>query len=330
MQRIATLANKSTLRWWLTVLILLGASASMAAADQASVHVPAKVEVNSERFSLGAMAHIDTADDGLAARLEALTIGSAPPVGQERLINRDYVQLRLRQGGFEPAEVALHMPEQVALRRGHVQVDAEEIKTLVTQFIREQHPFGAEASIREILVPDAILLPKGERHCLIDGLDGGGPSRALSLQLTFLVNGQPERRLNVTVRLEIIREVVVTAKPIPRQQPIGPEDLTTRRMNLAELPADVFLRPEEAIGLWARSGIGASRILRKAQVEVPPVVRQGDRVLIVAEGSGLRVTALGEVRDAARPGENVPVLNLDSRKTVVARVLDARTVQVEF
>lgn len=323
------MTRRISLHWWLTALVLLG-TGTVAAAERAAVHVPASVEVNSDRFSLGDMASVDTADRDLGARLEALSIGSAPLVGQERLINREYVELRLRQGGFEAAAVALHMPERVAVHRGQVRVDTAEMEALVVQFIRERHPFGALATIREVAVPAEVLLPKGARQCVIDGPDLGTPSRTLPLQLTFLVNGQPERRLNAIVRLEIIHEVVVAARPISRHQPIGPEDLTTRRLDLAELPADVFLRPEDVVGHWAQTGIGAGRALRKAQVEIPPVVREGDRVLIVAERSGLRVTALGEVRDAARPGERVPVLNLDSNKTVVARVVDSRTVRVEF
>jgi flagella basal body P-ring formation protein FlgA len=53
-------------------------------------------------------------------------------------------------------------------------------------------------------------------------------------------------------------------------------------------------------------------------------------VTIVAEAGPLRITARGEVKTKGSKGERIAVMNLDSRKRVFARVLDARTVKVEF
>lgn len=301
-----------------------------AGADAARVQVAPRVEVNAVDLTLGDLAVVETEDADLQARLAALVIGRAPLAGQERVITRDYVELRLRQGGLADGGVALVMPERVAVQRGSVRVAPEEIEALVVDWVRERHPFGAEAGIREVVVPDAVVLPKGERQCLIEGPVTAAPARTLPLQVTFVVNGETQRRLHVTVRLEIFREVVVAAAPIARRQVIGAADLTTRRLDLTELPGDVLLDPAAVVGQWARTGIAAGRVIRQEQVEFPPAVQQGDRVLIVAEGAGLRVTAMGEVRDAGRPGDSVAVVNLDSRKTVYARVLDARTVRVDF
>ena len=47
-------------------------------------------------------------------------------------------------------------------------------------------------------------------------------------------------------------------------------------------------------------------------------------------GGVLRITAPGEVREDAAPGEAVRVVNRTSQKSLVGRVLDASTVAVEF
>ena len=63
---------------------------------------------------------------------------------------------------------------------------------------------------------------------------------------------------------------------------------------------------------------------------MPPLVKRGDMVVIVAEAEGLKVTAIGEVKSAGRLGERVKVVNLDSDKRLSARVMDNKTVKVEF
>jgi flagella basal body P-ring formation protein FlgA len=44
----------------------------------------------------------------------------------------------------------------------------------------------------------------------------------------------------------------------------------------------------------------------------------------------LRITALGEVRGTGKVGEQVRVVNLDSKKNITAQVVDHRTVRVVF
>jgi flagellar basal body P-ring formation protein FlgA len=63
---------------------------------------------------------------------------------------------------------------------------------------------------------------------------------------------------------------------------------------------------------------------------MPPMVKRNDRVSIVAESGSLRITAMGEVRESASRGERVKVVNLGSNKEIFARVVDPKTVQVEF
>jgi flagella basal body P-ring formation protein FlgA len=101
-------------------------------------------------------------------------------------------------------------------------------------------------------------------------------------------------------------------------------------MDVSRLPADTVFAYEDIAGQRARRSIGPQRALRKDQFEFPPAVKRGDRVIIVAESSGLRITTIGEVQDTGRIGERVRVVNLDSNKTLYARVLDARTVRVQY
>jgi len=71
-------------------------------------------------------------------------------------------------------------------------------------------------------------------------------------------------------------------------------------------------------------------VFRTDIVELPPMVKRNDRVSIVAESESLRITAVGEVKESGSRGERVKVVNLNSNKEIFARVLDSKTVRVEF
>ena len=101
-------------------------------------------------------------------------------------------------------------------------------------------------------------------------------------------------------------------------------------MDVTSLPANAVLALDDIKGQRARRNIGPRTVLRKDQIEFPPAVKKGDRVLIVAQSGGLRITTTGEVKNAGKVGDRIRVQNLDSNKTLFARVIDARTVQVDF
>ena len=93
---------------------------------------------------------------------------------------------------------------------------------------------------------------------------------------------------------------------------------------------NVVVDVDNVVGKRTTRAIKAGVILRTDMVELPPLVKRGDVVVIIAESEGLKVTALGKAKHRGHRGEKIAVENLDSRKEVFARVLDASTVKVDF
>ena len=69
---------------------------------------------------------------------------------------------------------------------------------------------------------------------------------------------------------------------------------------------------------------------RRDQLANLPAVRRGDVAQLVAERGGLRITAPGEVKQDARRGESVRVVNRASQKELIGRVVDGSTIEVTF
>jgi flagella basal body P-ring formation protein FlgA len=124
--------------------------------------------------------------------------------------------------------------------------------------------------------------------------------------------------------------VVVARRPLGRYKPIDENDLEVKAVDAAGLPADCISDPELVIGKRTRRPLDTGTVLRQELIEFPPLVKNGDRVRIIAETSGLRITALGQVKQKGCQGEMVQVMNLDSNKVIYARVIDAQTVKIDF
>jgi flagella basal body P-ring formation protein FlgA len=139
-----------------------------------------------------------------------------------------------------------------------------------------------------------------------------------------------EKRVGVTVSLERLIPVVVARRPLGRFKPIDDEDIDVKTVDAAGLPADCFTKAEMLIGKRTRRPVDAGTVLRQELVELPPIVKNGDRVRIIAETAGLRISALGQVKQKGCQGELIQVMNLDSNKVIHARVVDAQTVRIEF
>jgi flagella basal body P-ring formation protein FlgA len=125
-------------------------------------------------------------------------------------------------------------------------------------------------------------------------------------------------------------EVVVARKPLRRHKVITIDDIDVVAMDLAQLPSGVITHPDEVVGRRTQRKIDPNTVLRADLVELPPLVKRKDVVVILAEAPGLSISTLGEVQENGRLGDRIRVTNLDSRKRIYARVVDATTVKVDF
>jgi flagella basal body P-ring formation protein FlgA len=313
-------------------LVLWCVAAAAWGAGLTSVRVFDRVEVDSDQILLGAIARIDGDDSGRVRELQELAVGRSPLPGKSRVIDDAAIRMRLKQSGFDPAGIDLQVPGEVEIRRGSVELGREHIEEIVTGFLREQlRDRGLErVQVKEIRGAETMVLPKGRLSWQVSAPRNAALTGSVPLAVMLKVNDDFERRVNVTAVVEVRVKAVVSSRPLGRFKPIEESDIEVREVDLAGLPADYISDAESVIGKRTRRAVDAHAVLRPDLVELPPVVKRGDRVKIVAESAGMRVTAMGEVKQKGCVGERIPVVNLDSNKVVHAHVVDGQTVRIEF
>jgi flagella basal body P-ring formation protein FlgA len=315
----------------LTVILLGGAGVAAVAQTPVRVDVRANSGVDQDMIALGDIAVVSGSDLALVRRLKAVTVGRSPLPGSSRNLTEGEVRVRLKQAQIDTDRIHLTVPATVNITRNTVTIEGPQIEKLVDDFIR-QNMTGQQVkmTIKDIHVPRKVVLPSGRVRYEVSSGPRGEMLGTFSVGVTFRVNESFEKKIWAKVRIEALVDAVVTVRALGRYRPITADDIKVRRIDLSELPANAITNPDEVIGKRTKRAIYANRVLSTDLVELPPLVRRGDLVTIVARLEGLKITTLGQVKRKGRQGERIPVLNIDSRKVIFARVIDANTVAVEF
>jgi flagella basal body P-ring formation protein FlgA len=288
-------------------------------------------EVENDKIRLGDIAEIICDITEAQQTLSEVIIGKSPPPGRTRRIDEDYIKFRLKKSGIDLTRIALEVPKQIEVSRSYVEADKEMIKKTLLDFI-DGYMLGRRATVnvKKIQIHSDLILPKGDITYSVIPPKDSAFSSPMPFSITLKVNGRAWKTVRAWVKLEILADVVVAQRPIGRYKPISKEDICMKKMNAVHLPSNTVMDFKEVIGKRARRHIDSQTVIRTDLIEYPPLVRRGDMVMIVAETEGLKITALGEVRNSGRRGEKVRVVNVDSHKSIFARVMDANTVKVEF
>jgi len=316
----------------LAAVIAAAASASPGTGGLTSVRVRDRSDVETDQILLGAIAQIDGDDADMVRTLKGLVIGRSPLPGKTRSLDAATLISRLRQNGIDPERLDLQVPSETILTRGALTIDRAEIEQIVRRFLQQQlagTPGGA-ATVKDIRVPEAIVVPKGPLTTHVSAPKASELSGSVPLQVTFAVEPDFERRIWVTVSLERRVKAVVARRPLGRFKPLEAGDLDVKALDLADLPADWIEDPDAVIGKLTRRALDSGTVLRPDLLEFPALVKRGDRVRIIAESAGMRISAFGQAKQKGGQGEMIPVVNLDSNRVVHARVVDSRTVRIEF
>jgi flagellar basal body P-ring formation protein FlgA len=225
----------------------------------------------------------------------------------------------------------LTIPPSVDVSRSVIEVSPEKIKGLVSDYISKNLLSGnSNASIKSLQVSESLRLPGGRITYEVTAPPNRDMVGQVPFAVNFDVNGKLYKRVWATATIEVLAEVVITKKPLGRHKPITEDDITVLKMDLAKVPSGVITDPEAVLGKRTSRAIGSKTVLRTDLVEFPPLVRRGDVVEIVAETQGFKVTALGQVKKKGALGERIPVMNFESKKVLYARVMDSKTVKIDF
>jgi flagella basal body P-ring formation protein FlgA len=130
--------------------------------------------------------------------------------------------------------------------------------------------------------------------------------------------------------LVIVRHVTVPVLThnIDRGVVLTAADLTTATITEAELTNNVLVADRDIIGRAAQQPLRAGQLIHGFNIARPIAIERGAAVTIVYAVPMMNLTAQGVTQQAGSVGDSIRVSNSKSNATVIAEVIDGRTVRI--
>jgi flagella basal body P-ring formation protein FlgA len=142
--------------------------------------------------------------------------------------------------------------------------------------------------------------------------------------------GKDQVRTWVRAEIRLFEEVLVSLRPIGRDRAILPEDVRIERRDIGALGARPLSAKRQVAGKLAARNIGINEILTESVVAAPKVVERGNALTLIYETASLKIEAPGRALEDGRIGDVIPVKNPSSGKIVEGKIVDGRTVRVNW
>ncbi len=128
----------------------------------------------------------------------------------------------------------------------------------------------------------------------------------------------------VIIATSAAAETIVAAHAIRAQTVIGESDLAVVAETMTGGISDISV----IVGQEARVNLYPGRAIHLSDIGRPAIIERNQLVVMTYVLGGLTISVDGRVLDRGGVGERVRVMNMDSRLTVIGRVMADGTIEV--
>lgn len=148
--------------------------------------------------------------------------------------------------------------------------------------------------------------------------------------VSFKKDGKLISRLNLSAALKLSVDTFVATHDLKRGVEITQADIRAERAPAGSWYEKYAIKAEDLLGKHVNRNIKEGTPIRLDQVARPKMVSVGDSVTIIAKKGSLTISASGKAKQDGELGELIKVSNIDSSKTLTAKVTGHGEVLVEF
>lgn len=146
--------------------------------------------------------------------------------------------------------------------------------------------------------------------------------------IALLPQGAPVAQLPLSGQVTAMAEVPVLRVLVTRGQLVAEDMVDYALLPANRLAGGMVVDPADLLGQAARRTLHPGRPIRVADLMPPIVVAKNKLVTMMYEVGALRLTARGRALGDGGAGALIKVLNIDSKRTVDALIIDNDTVAV--
>jgi flagella basal body P-ring formation protein FlgA len=212
----------------------------------------------------------------------------------------------------------------------HVVIDHQEMRQILDDYLAEQSASLPQVELRltGVQFPAPYKVPMGRiEHQLIPSRPGVLGSRRISIMTR--VDDQIVSNQSIRIEIEAMAEIAVAKESLRRGTLLTENQIEMRYQDISRLSEPVF-NSADAVGKIVKRSMRLGEPLQGQQMEYPPLVKRGERVVIEVQHAGMTLSAVGEARQDGREGESIKVVNIGSSREVISQVVAPGLVRVEL
>lgn len=152
----------------------------------------------------------------------------------------------------------------------------------------------------------------------------GTPSR---VAVAVSCPGNPGWTIQIPVQMQVFRQVLVTSRPLARDDMPGPADVHTEERDVARLGYGYIESLDQILGRSLDRPLIAGTVLEPGDFNGRQVVRAGEQVALIAQLGGIEVRTAGMALDGGDTGAHLRVRNNNSGRIVDGIVVGAGQVR---
>jgi flagella basal body P-ring formation protein FlgA len=132
----------------------------------------------------------------------------------------------------------------------------------------------------------------------------------------------------LSANIRIHDQVLVAKRFLRRGTILSDADFQAERRELSTLPGGYETDPQQLIGRRLQRALMVGKVISPRAVKMPPAVRRGEIVTLIAGQNGIEITSSGIALKDASVGERLKVRNESSQRIIEGKVTADRRVEV--
>ena len=211
-------------------------------------------------------------------------------------------------------------------------VSKNTIKSIIVNYINENMPWPKGTVRTEFFshMSDIGLPAKDITYRVVSIRDEDFIGYS-NFTIRFYNEGVFLKEKTVRVKLEVLRDMVVSTGYLARGTNIGKDDVKLVKRWFDRISPGVVTDINDVLGKNLNTSIKQpNTIITRNMLREAVMVKRGKLVRIVVEKGPLRITTMGLSKQDGACGDIIKVKNISSKNVIYARVMGDSLVQVEF
>ncbi|WP_415718513.1 flagellar basal body P-ring formation chaperone FlgA [Maridesulfovibrio sp.] len=293
------------------------------------IKIKSAAVVNSSRVTLGDIAEFyGDLPEQTKADLSRVELWNAP--GKKRKpvrVNRNKLRVILQHYLGDLIRNCI-IPSTLTMQTGGKVMSQEELQRAVVKVLTPYaEAMNGDYKFRDFKLPPHLFFKDSMDSLRVQIPRALEPGNNSFKMMVVSVDGRVLRQLAGTVFVDQWVPVPCPVRPINRKEVITPDLITWKSKNMAHMGSNIW---DGKGGPWrVKVPVGTGQPILLSSIEPAPVIARGDKVTLMFRSKHLKLTVPVESLEDGGIGQTVTVRNLQSKRKVIATVVDGQTVQVK-